>query len=77
MKMDMELVRKYQQGDRDAGALFISNHYGEIVKIARYHAHVAGYDFGLGADIYNDCISEAVLAAYKAMAEAVPAELLK
>lgn len=67
MEMDQDLVRKYQQGDKDAGALFINSHYAEIVKYARYHAHKTGYDFNLGNDMYNDCISEAVLAAYKAM----------
>lgn len=65
---DMELIRKFQAGDKDAGAEFLNNHYAEIVKVARYHAYGTKYDYELGSEINDDCISEAVLAAYDAMA---------
>lgn len=64
---DLTLIRKFQKGEVEAGAEFIENHYDEIVNTSRFHANKIKYDFSLGADLYNDCISEGTVATYKAL----------
>lgn len=64
---DLSLVRKFQEGNLEAGAEFITNHLEEITKISRFHAHRICYDYALGYDLKDDCVSEGVLAAYDAM----------
>lgn len=64
---DLSLVKKFQEGNLEAGAEFISNHLEEITKISRFHAHRICYDYAQGYDLKDDCVSEGVLAAYDAM----------
>jgi len=64
---DLALVKMFQEGDLEAGTEFIQNHLKEITKISRLHARKVCYDFALGYDLKDDCVSEGVLAAYDAM----------